>query len=251
MEARSSAIFVVRSRREGSRRKVWELMIQSHLSAVMVMLPCALMASAAVFAGEPQQASVKVATYFSWFSVCNTCSTTVPDNPITFEETFEANGSFFNSGSCAGAQHAFVADWSDNCLLIGTTSLNLFQQSQACLGPCECICIQWNGGLDILYTSSTPFFLACWSGLTGPEGLFQTEPKMSQHSGAPGFGPFDLRFTACREDFDASGQIDFSDVSVMLLFWGDTFPRLDLDGSGTLDSGDLSLLLLSWGECPW
>lgn len=64
------------------------------------------------------------------------------------------------------------------------------------------------------------------------------------------FSPF--RFTACQSDFDANGQVDFADLSELLLMFG--FPltrpcqRWDLDQSDQIDTGDVALLLLDMGN---
>jgi len=68
----------------------------------------------------------------------------------------------------------------------------------------------------------------------------------------------EVRYTFCREDFDASGTIDGSDLGTLLAYWGwgnsDGNPiyfvaRLDLDDSGAIDGADLGILLAHWGEC--
>jgi hypothetical protein len=67
-----------------------------------------------------------------------------------------------------------------------------------------------------------------------------------------------VRYTFCREDFDASGSIDGGDLGILLAVWGagdETYPpmwmcaRVDLDDSGSIDGADLGILLAHWGEC--
>jgi hypothetical protein len=66
-----------------------------------------------------------------------------------------------------------------------------------------------------------------------------------------------VRFTYCRDDFDASGSIDGEDLGLLLSWWGNTYensdlslsPRVDLDDSGSIDGADLGILLAHWGEC--
>jgi formylglycine-generating enzyme required for sulfatase activity len=49
-------------------------------------------------------------------------------------------------------------------------------------------------------------------------------------------------------DFDLSNEVDSSDLSFMLLFFGEENPPFgDLDGSGVCDSADLSFCLLNFG----
>lgn len=67
-----------------------------------------------------------------------------------------------------------------------------------------------------------------------------------------------VRYTFCREDFDASGSIDGGDLGALLACWGagnETYPpifmceRVDLDDDGTISGADLGILLSRWGEC--
>ena len=55
--------------------------------------------------------------------------------------------------------------------------------------------------------------------------------------------------SACPEDLDASGDVDFQDLLALLDAWGDTGGPEDLDGSGLVDFGDLLLLVAAWGPC--
>jgi hypothetical protein len=61
----------------------------------------------------------------------------------------------------------------------------------------------------------------------------------------------DGRIDACNYamgDFDLSNEVDSSDLSFMLLFFGEENPPFgDLDGSGVCDSADLSFCLLNFG----
>lgn len=59
----------------------------------------------------------------------------------------------------------------------------------------------------------------------------------------------------CIGDIDASGNVGFSDLLVLLASWGscpqppDPCPA-NLDGDGDVDFGDLLILLSAWGPCP-
>lgn len=90
--------------------------------------------------------------------------------------------------------------------------------------------------------SDTPFWTAAGSTI---EGGWNAIPRTSYSS------PHDhgFAFTLCREDFDASGIIDFGDLSILLMTWGADFERPDLDGTGLVDNGDLAVLLLGFGSC--
>ena len=61
----------------------------------------------------------------------------------------------------------------------------------------------------------------------------------------------DGRIDACNYavgDFDLSNEVDSSDLSFLLLFFGEENPPFgDLDGSGVCDSGDISYCLLNFG----
>ncbi len=52
----------------------------------------------------------------------------------------------------------------------------------------------------------------------------------------------------CQADVNLDGIVDASDVSDLLLNWGQA-SEYDLDGNGVIDSGDLSIVILSWGPC--
>ncbi len=56
--------------------------------------------------------------------------------------------------------------------------------------------------------------------------------------------------TACPEDLDESGTVDFADLLAVLAAWGpcDGCPE-DLDGSGAVDFADLLAVLAAWGPC--
>lgn len=53
----------------------------------------------------------------------------------------------------------------------------------------------------------------------------------------------------CAGDLDASGEVDGSDVAVLLLNFGEPAGASDLDGDGEVGSADLGLLLLLTGPC--
>jgi len=54
----------------------------------------------------------------------------------------------------------------------------------------------------------------------------------------------------CVGDFDFSGAVDSSDMSIMLLDYGVCGGCVtDLDQDSVVDSSDMSLLLLEFGAC--
>ncbi|MFZ4722639.1 MAG: C-type lectin domain-containing protein [Phycisphaerales bacterium] len=56
----------------------------------------------------------------------------------------------------------------------------------------------------------------------------------------------------CTSDLDLDGEVGASDISVLLLSFGDPrwmAPALDLDGDGEIGGGDLSFVLLDLGPC--
>ena len=55
--------------------------------------------------------------------------------------------------------------------------------------------------------------------------------------------------TACAEDLDDSGAVDFGDVLAILAAWGSAGGPEDLDGSGVVDFGDIFVVLAAWGPC--
>ncbi len=73
-------------------------------------------------------------------------------------------------------------------------------------------------------------------------------------SGATGFGALIVGppngASCCRSDVDASGQIDFGDVALMMLDFGPCAGcATDLDDNGVVDQGDVALALLDFGPC--
>jgi Lectin C-type domain len=54
--------------------------------------------------------------------------------------------------------------------------------------------------------------------------------------------------SACVADVNGSGDVDPTDLAVILGAWGGRTP--DLDGDGIVGASDLALLLGAWGPCP-
>lgn len=59
--------------------------------------------------------------------------------------------------------------------------------------------------------------------------------------------------SGCRGDLNSDGQVNSSDVGIMLGFWG--FPGVgipvaaDLNNDAIVDAADLTILLMNWGSC--
>jgi hypothetical protein len=54
---------------------------------------------------------------------------------------------------------------------------------------------------------------------------------------------------SCTADYDGSGRVDGTDLSLLLGFWGLEAPDYDLDGNALIDGADLAGLLGAWGLC--
>jgi hypothetical protein len=50
-------------------------------------------------------------------------------------------------------------------------------------------------------------------------------------------------------DIDGDGNVNASDLAVLLGAWGGSTSAADLDASGTVDASDLAILLGAWGSC--
>lgn len=180
----------------------------------------------------------------------------------SFVETHGDDGSFVASGTCNGSEPVFRIEWEPNAARAGAwiaTREEWFSRGSACIPACGCEpCLRYTGGgwsWQVKIESRVPF----WCGLSEPIGYMQSEPITQWNIGLGqlpyGDALYEIRFTACREDLDASGEVDSADVGLMLLFWGcvscDVPDRFDLDASQGIDGADLALLLLSSGTCVW
>ena len=54
----------------------------------------------------------------------------------------------------------------------------------------------------------------------------------------------------CPADLNSSGEVDGTDLGLLLGAWGTNNPAADLNDSGNVDGTDLGLLLGAWGACP-
>jgi hypothetical protein len=53
----------------------------------------------------------------------------------------------------------------------------------------------------------------------------------------------------CPADLNGDGEVDVSDLLLLLAAWGESSVPTDIDGDGVVAVGDL-LLLAAWGPCP-
>ena len=54
----------------------------------------------------------------------------------------------------------------------------------------------------------------------------------------------------CLGDLDGDGQVNGTDLGLMLGVWNTGDQTADLDGDGTVDGADFGLLIAGWGPCP-
>jgi hypothetical protein len=76
-----------------------------------------------------------------------------------------------------------------------------------------------------------------------------SETEVLQHYCASGIDPS----TCCQGDVNDDGDVNGSDVAVILGFWGTggtLFPAADVNRDGTVNGADLAGVLSNWGPCP-
>ena len=54
----------------------------------------------------------------------------------------------------------------------------------------------------------------------------------------------------CPADLDDSGNVDGTDLSIILGYWGQVGTPYDISGDGVIGGADLTIILGSWGFCP-
>ncbi len=161
---------------------------------------------------------------------------------------FSSSGQFSEFGHCLISPDCFPCSWSTQSVDIAINSTKVQEQIFQCLQPETCTEIFFCT-LPYELSSDQPFWTNVWT--NSNEGGFNRDPRLCYSIGSNIGWPTQICFTRCVEDFDASGIIDFADMSLLLMCWGsvDTFQRLDLDASGQVDGADLSLFLMVLGPC--
>jgi hypothetical protein len=92
-----------------------------------------------------------------------------------------------------------------------------------------------------------------------PMQLFRSLPKPVRHglTLAAGLGVASLMFAlviapaaraAGSADINGDGQVNITDLSILLARYGSTDPAADINGNGTVDITDLSILLAQYGS---
>lgn len=172
-------------------------------------------------------------------------------------ENHHPDGSWERIGPCPHQGRIHQVSWFDHEVVISYTDYAILQQS---LDPCawslvpgdhsHCQVFHYLVFSSAILRTTVPIWVAVTSPVEG--GGFESQSRTEWCFSFSGPDSLDIRFTGCPEDLDASGEIDFGDMSVLLMLWGCSWPqRPDFDGSEFIDGGDLALLLMSFGPCGW
>jgi len=123
-------------------------------------------------------------------------------------------------------------------------------------GECTCTSVMEGVWWSIQFSEPVYAQLIGYVQFNGMDWGLTREPRTSfQSSNASPWATSSwtetFRFTHCRPDFDANGEIDGADLAILLSHWGQSVfsLRVDLDDSGVVDGGDIGALLLQWGHC--
>jgi len=169
------------------------------------------------------------------------------------------DGTFRNFGLCS-VPNSCVA-WHPNEVIVNPDLATAFGCVLAGIecSPHACGYWPWCGGLvyveggEIEVASEVPFWTHKGD-MHSDDGGYGSTPKL-RHQWHPWHHTLgselipEIRYTYCREDLDASGEIDMGDLSLLLFELYKGIPRCDFDESGEVDTGDLSWLLLNLGRC--
>ena len=162
------------------------------------------------------------------------------------ECTISSDGSF-SGDLCLDQPTIFEPiDWNSSIMEVRLSEAGVerWWQCVAANVPCEGGWIDYERYMFGKLRSIVPFWVEPFSQGDWTRPLTEVDITCSNR-----LGP--RRFTFCRDDVDASGQIDFGDLSyVLMMIGGDTWGgRFDLDDSGEIDLGDIAMVLLSFGPC--
>lgn len=84
--------------------------------------------------------------------------------------------------------------------------------------------------------------------LLGSNGLWNDLPDSGAGLTHIAVIEFDAGGGGCPGDLNRTGDVDPTDIAILLGAWGT--PEADIDGDGTTGPSDLAILLGSWGNCP-
>jgi len=84
----------------------------------------------------------------------------------------------------------------------------------------------------------------CWN-----IGLFIVEDNQAAGNETPGVDGQDCEEASCTGDLNASGNVDATDLTIMLANWANSGTG-DIDNDGIVGGSDLTALLAAWGVCP-
>lgn len=194
----------------------------------------------------PEMKFTITARQSGWNQGCNptsdACTDVTPSNTTVIHST----GLVESYGCPSTVKFA----WSSNMLQVFEIDAP-FTQCYYWICPESCFFPGFIGGMATI-ESDVPFWTAIFGGdsSSGGNALPQTVYTLN---GGPGWWGIEnlsnIKFTFTREDFDASGEVDSADLSLLFTFYGGHWPRVDLDDNGVIDLADVSLVLLGFGDC--
>lgn len=175
---------------------------------------------------------------------------------ITLEDwCVYGNDGYFEGVGCVDAATDCKVVWTANSVAADKSAAGWNRFYSCAFGRMPCMPYDFGpfySPIEGILTSEQPFWTQIFSDTATGGFNARPETEVRLHNSGSGISG---AFTYCREDFDASGDTNFADLSILLLAWGGGWggwvpPRLDLDDSGEIDGGDMALILLSLGPCP-
>jgi hypothetical protein len=212
---------------------------------------------AAVASAERPQISLSLG-WSDWPFTIGFCEQ--PNVEIRARESHSPDGAWSSTGDCVLQQRVHTVSWAEHSVTVTETKYDVLSRS---LDPCawsavpgsrsDCKVFHQLGFGNAILCSDVPVWVAAFSPVEdGGWGPVPRTEWFFSFSGPESLAAEGIRFTACAEDLDASGDIDFGDLSLLFILWGDSWAgRPDLDGSELVDGSDLSLMLMSFGPCEW
>jgi hypothetical protein len=219
-------------------------------------LVTSLLVAAAASAERPQM-SLSLGWLDSPFTV-GYCSQ--PNVSLLVRESHEADGTWSSTGDCVLQARVHAVSWAEHSVTVTDTKYEVLSRSlEPCAWPAvpgdhsDCAMVHQLVFDWAILRSDVPVWVSAFSPVY--DGGWGPEPRtewLFGFSGPASLAAEGIRFTACKEDLDASGDVDFGDLSLLFILWGDSWAgRPDLDGSELVDGSDLSLMLMSFGPCEW